>query len=69
MRAILILLIRVYQRTLSRIIPNTCRFYPSCSEYFIEALQKKGLLRGAIMGVWRVLRCHPLNDGGYDPVE
>jgi putative membrane protein insertion efficiency factor len=60
-------IIRVYQKTLSRLIGPTCRFHPSCSCYAVEALQKYGLVRGLAKGVWRICRCNPFNPGGYDP--
>ena len=65
----LILLARLYQQTLSRIIGRQCRFTPTCSEYFIQAVRSRGALRGALLGAWRILRCNPLCKGGYDPVE
>ena len=61
-------LIRLYQLTLSRILPPSCRFYPSCSHYGYEAIQKYGLIRGGWLTVKRVGRCHPFHPGGYDPV-
>jgi putative membrane protein insertion efficiency factor len=61
-------LIRLYQNTLSRVLPSTCRFYPSCSQYTYEAITKYGFLHGGWMGVKRLARCHPFNPGGYDPV-
>lgn len=68
-RTLLMGVIRLYQLTLSRALPaNTCRFYPSCSRYGFEAIQKYGALRGSVMAAWRVLRCNPFNPGGYDPV-
>lgn len=60
--------IRVYQRTLSRVLPPTCRFQPSCSEYAVGCIERFGFLRGLALGVWRLLRCNPFNPGGYDPV-
>jgi uncharacterized protein len=63
-----ILLIRVYQATISPILPPACRYTPSCSQYFIEALRKWGFARGSWLGVRRLLRCHPFHAGGYDPV-
>jgi hypothetical protein len=66
---VLIGLIRLYQLTLSPLLGRRCRFYPTCSAYAVEAIRKKGALRGAAMAFWRILRCNPLNDGGYDPVE
>ena len=68
MKYIFILLIKVYQRTLSRALPPSCRFYPSCSEYGVQALQKYGIFKGGWLAVKRVARCHPFNPGGYDPV-
>jgi len=63
------LLIRLYQHTLSPILGPCCRFHPSCSQYMLEAIEKKGLFKGLTLGVWRILKCHPLHPGGYDPVE
>lgn len=62
-------LIRLYQMTLSRVLPPTCRFEPSCSRYGYQAIEKYGLLRGGWMTLWRILRCNPFNPGGYDPVR
>ncbi len=64
----LIALTRLYQATLSRFIGGQCKFQPTCSRYFIEAVTRKGALIGGAMGVWRILRCNPLSKGGYDPV-
>lgn len=60
--------IRLYQRTLGRILPPSCRFTPSCSHYGYEAINKYGLLRGGWLTIKRIGRCHPWNPGGYDPV-
>ena len=68
MKYVFIFLIKVYQRTLSRVMPPSCRFYPSCSEYGVQALQKYGVFKGGWLTVKRVARCHPFNPGGYDPV-
>lgn len=69
LRWILLGLIRLYQKTVSPSLPsNTCRFYPSCSHYGYQAIYKHGAWRGAVMAIWRVLRCNPWNPGGYDPV-
>jgi putative membrane protein insertion efficiency factor len=65
----LLALIRLYQLTLSRVLPpNTCRFYPSCSRYGFEAIRRHGAIKGSLLAAWRVLRCNPFNPGGYDPV-
>jgi len=61
--------VRLYQAALSPLLPASCRFEPTCSEYFVQAIEKKGALRGAVKGLWRLLRCHPWSRGGYDPVE
>jgi putative membrane protein insertion efficiency factor len=66
---VFIMLVRLYQATLSRFLGGQCRFVPTCSEYFIESVQKHGALRGAACGLWRLLRCHPFSKGGYDPVR
>jgi len=66
-RRALILLARVYQWTLSPLLGQHCRYYPSCSAYFIEAVRKYGAMRGSIRGVLRICRCHPWHPGGYDP--
>jgi len=68
-RWIILALIRGYQNTISRSLPeNTCRFYPSCSHYGYQAVYKYGAIKGTVMAIWRVLRCNPFNPGGYDPV-
>jgi putative membrane protein insertion efficiency factor len=68
MRHILLWLIRLYQNTISKVLPPSCRFTPSCSEYTHQAIEKYGIIKGSWMGVKRISRCHPLNPGGYDPV-
>lgn len=67
-RKLAILPIRVYQWCISPLLPKSCRFYPSCSAYAIEAITLHGILKGSLLAARRILRCHPLNDGGYDPV-
>lgn len=68
MKAIGLFAIRVYQRTLSRMLPPSCRFEPSCSHYTYQAIEKYGLLKGGRLGLKRIGRCHPISPGGYDPV-
>jgi hypothetical protein len=69
-RFILLALVRLYQLTLSRLLPpGTCRFYPSCSHYGYQAIYKHGVIKGSLLAAWRVLRCNPFNPGGYDPVK
>jgi putative membrane protein insertion efficiency factor len=60
--------IRVYQRWLSPLLGQYCRFHPSCSQYAVEALQTHGAILGSGYAIWRILRCQPLCAGGYDPV-
>ncbi|WP_322807766.1 membrane protein insertion efficiency factor YidD [Thermanaerothrix sp.] len=68
-RWLLLALIRLYQMVVSPALPpNTCRFYPTCSHYGYQAIYKHGVIKGALLAVWRVLRCNPFNPGGYDPV-
>ena len=59
--------IRIYQRWLSPMLGKNCRFTPTCSSYFIQAVEKYGLIRGSLKGVWRICRCNPFVPGGYDP--
>lgn len=68
MRRILILFVRAYQAGISPLLPPSCRYYPSCSAYAIEALEKHGALRGGWLAIRRVSRCHPFRPGGFDPV-
>lgn len=66
--ALLVAPIRVWQLTLSRVLPPSCRFTPSCSAYAIEALRRHGPLHGSTLAARRILRCHPWGGSGYDPV-
>lgn len=65
---LLLLLLRGYKRVLSPMFLPSCRYVPTCSDYAIEAVEKYGALRGSVLMVWRVLRCHPFVHGGFDPV-
>lgn len=67
-RQVFILLVRGYQVTLSPLLPAACRYYPSCSAYAIEALERYGAWRGSWLALRRIGRCHPFRPGGYDPV-
>ncbi|MBM4418377.1 MAG: membrane protein insertion efficiency factor YidD [Chloroflexi bacterium] len=69
MKRMVIVAIRSYQMTISRALPAHCRFYPSCSEYTRQAIDRYGIVSGVWMGVCRLARCHPFNPGGYDPVR
>ncbi len=60
--------IRAYQRFLSPLLPRCCRYYPTCSAYALQAVRRHGVVKGLGLGAWRLLRCNPLTDGGYDPV-
>ncbi len=67
-RRLLVLLVRLYQRLVSPLLPRACRFYPSCSAYAALALERHGALRGTWLTVKRLARCHPFHPGGLDPV-
>ena len=68
MKKILILLIRFYQKFISPMFPAKCRFYPTCSQYTLEAVKEHGAIKGTYLGIKRILKCHPFHEGGYDPV-
>ncbi len=67
MKHLLIYIIQFYRRYLSAYKPPTCKHYPSCSEYAIEAIESKGAIAGSLKALWRLLRCNPFSRGGYDP--
>jgi uncharacterized protein len=69
MRRGAIALLRGYQRWISPLIGPRCKYYPSCSEYAVQAIGRYGILRGSVLAAWRLLRCNPFSHGGYDPVS
>ncbi|PID56368.1 membrane protein insertion efficiency factor YidD [candidate division KSB3 bacterium] len=69
MQGILISLITIYQKYISPFFPPTCRFYPTCSEYGIQALRRYGALKGSWLTLWRLMRCQPFSKGGNDPLR
>jgi uncharacterized protein len=68
-RRVFVLPIRLYQLLLSPLAGERCKYYPSCSEYAVQAIGRFGILRGLVLAGWRLLRCNPWSRGGYDPVE
>lgn len=66
---LVVLVLRGYKTFVSPLFPPSCRFTPTCSQYAIEAVQRRGVVRGLCLAVWRLLRCHPFGRGGYDPVK
>ncbi|HVG32386.1 MAG TPA: membrane protein insertion efficiency factor YidD [Pyrinomonadaceae bacterium] len=69
MRFVLVTLLKFYKAAVSPLLPPSCRFVPTCSEYAREAIERHGAVRGTWMGTRRLLRCHPFHPGGYDPVK
>ncbi len=68
MKRLFLKLIKLYQKHISPRTPPRCRFYPTCSTYTYVAIERFGVVRGTLMGLWRILRCNPFHPGGYDPV-
>lgn len=68
MKGIILLFIRSYQKYFSPLFPRSCRFYPTCSEYVFKAVQQFGVKKGLVLGLKRIIRCNPFNNGGYDPL-
>ncbi len=68
MKYIFIFIINLYKKFISPLLPPSCRFYPTCSEYAIQAFNKYGVIKGGAKSIWRILRCNPFNKGGYDPL-
>ncbi|MCX8094029.1 MAG: membrane protein insertion efficiency factor YidD [Candidatus Goldbacteria bacterium] len=69
MKKILIFFINLYQKIISPYLPQSCRFYPTCSEYAKKAIYKYGVLKGTVKSIKRLFKCHPWHEGGYDPVD
>jgi uncharacterized protein len=69
MRALVMLTLRGYKRLISPILPSSCRFRPTCSEYMLDAVDRYGVMRGVWMGLKRLSKCHPFHAGGFDPVR
>ena len=68
LKSLILLILRLYQKTVSLGLPRVCRFYPTCSSYMIQSIEKYGVMRGLFLGFRRLARCHPFHPGGYDPV-
>ncbi len=68
-RAVVLAPIVLYQRVISPALPRRCKYEPTCSRYAVDAIGSYGILRGVVLASWRVLRCNPWSDGGYDPVQ
>ena len=69
MKKIFILFIRFYQKFVSPLFPAKCRYYPTCSQYTLEAIQEYGAIKGTYLSIKRILKCHPFHKGGYDPLK
>ena len=69
MKSLALLALRGYKRFLSPLLPPSCRYTPTCSEYAYEAVSRYGIVRGGAKALWRILRCHPWSRGGYDPLR
>lgn len=68
MKHLAVALLRLYKYAISPMLPPSCRFTPTCSEYAAEAISRYGVIKGSYLGIRRILRCHPFSAGGYDPV-
>ena len=69
LRRVAVAPIRLYQKLFSPMVGQRCKYYPSCSEYAVQAIQRFGILRGLVLAAWRLVRCNPWSRGGFDPVE
>jgi putative membrane protein insertion efficiency factor len=67
-RRVAVGLVRIYQRCVSPLLPASCRYFPTCSEYAIDAIEVHGLIRGSLLATWRIARCNPWSRGGFDPI-
>jgi len=68
MKKVLIFMIKLYQKYISPVKRTKCPYFPTCSQYGLEAIKKYGAIRGSLLAIWRILRCNPFSKGGYDPV-
>ena len=69
MKKIVLIIIKVYQKLISPMFPPSCRFYPTCSEYSYESIERHGIFKGGYHSIIRISKCHPFHPGGYDPVK
>lgn len=69
MKRLLIFIIKIYRKYISPYKRPSCKYYPTCSQYAIDAIEKYGSFKGIFMSIWRILRCNPFSKGGYDPVK
>jgi len=69
LKNLLICIIKIYRKYISPLKRPSCRFYPTCSQYSMEAIEKYGALKGTLISIKRIIRCHPFNKGGYDPLK
>ncbi|MFH1941593.1 MAG: membrane protein insertion efficiency factor YidD [bacterium] len=68
LKRFILYVLKAYKKFISPVLPSTCRFYPTCADYTTQAIKKHGIVTGLFLGVKRLVRCNPLNSGGYDPV-
>ena len=66
-KTFIIIILKLYKKFISPLLPKSCKFVPTCSEYAVDAIIKYGVLKGLIKSIYRILRCNPFNKGGYDP--
>ncbi|MEJ2052620.1 MAG: membrane protein insertion efficiency factor YidD [Calditrichaceae bacterium] len=69
MKRIFLILIKIYQKLISPLFPPSCRFYPTCSDYSYQSIEKHGILKGGWYSFKRIIKCHPYHPGGFDPVK